>query len=381
MLRKSKFWIYSHDFTHSGAPLALAAIARELAASGLRENLRVVSWGGLHDELHSTLQHELIAEGIECSVLHPTQLPPNINTGDRLLLNTVALPEQVMLKALTWVSEGKLLRLDWYAHESDPQVWIYSETIRRLIAQSLASGRLQFRVPSQRVLHVYEQWLGFSGQSLSVQCPVLEFNSLIKIASPPKKGHFASLHLVLVGAVGHGNKGHLWLLHLLDAALRDIPNDSLGMRPIHLNYVGLEIGKYAGLTREVIKRAQSLLGDRFAWSPSCPRGQALSEMSKANILVNASLKEAFSSVCAEALALGLPLLRIQNGGYEEQLIDGVTGFGLGLPSPAISQEQIQLVNRLRNPQTMPESQLLQMASAAKAQSLKFVKRRYSDWLL
>ena len=64
------FWLYSHDFTHSGAPLVLAAIARELAASGLREQLRIVSWGGLHDQRHSTLQHQLAFEGIDCQVLN-----------------------------------------------------------------------------------------------------------------------------------------------------------------------------------------------------------------------------------------------------------------------------------------------------------------------
>ena len=68
---KATFWLYSHDFTHSGAPLVLAALARELAAAGLREQLRVVSWGGLQDQRHSMLQHQLAAEGIQCQVLNP----------------------------------------------------------------------------------------------------------------------------------------------------------------------------------------------------------------------------------------------------------------------------------------------------------------------
>ena len=70
------FWIYTHNFTHSGAPLVMASIARQLAALGWRDRLRVVSWGGLHDRRHSTLQSELSAEGIHCSVLDHDQSPP-----------------------------------------------------------------------------------------------------------------------------------------------------------------------------------------------------------------------------------------------------------------------------------------------------------------
>ena len=214
-----KFWFYSHCLTHSGAPLVLASIARQLAAAGLRDNLRIVSWGGLHDQRHSTLQHQLMAEGIDCQVLEPAQPPPRVHSGDRLLLNTVALPDPVVQQALVWLAEGKLQRLDWYAHESDPQIWIQNDATRCLIADALRSGRLQMRVPSQRVRWAYEQWLGFAGPELAVQCPALESSSVLETIQPAKQGHFESLRLVLVGAAGSGNKGHLWLLKLLEAAL------------------------------------------------------------------------------------------------------------------------------------------------------------------
>ena len=58
------FWLYSHNFTNSGAPLVLAEIARQLAAAGWSDHLKIVSWGGLHDRRHSSLNKELLAEGI-----------------------------------------------------------------------------------------------------------------------------------------------------------------------------------------------------------------------------------------------------------------------------------------------------------------------------
>jgi hypothetical protein len=39
----AQFWLYSHNFTHTGAPLVLAAIARELASEGWRQQLRLLS--------------------------------------------------------------------------------------------------------------------------------------------------------------------------------------------------------------------------------------------------------------------------------------------------------------------------------------------------
>ena len=361
--------------------MVLAAIARELAEADLCEQLRIVSWGGLHDQRHSTLQHQLISKGISCEVLDSHSPPPRIKSGDRLLLNTLALPDSVIQQALAWLSEGKLQRLDWYAHESDPQAWIQNDNTRFLISEALRSARLQMRVPSQRVRLAYEQWLGFAGQALNVQCPALEPSTVFETVQLAKHRHFDSLRLVLVGAAGSGNKGHLWLLTLLEAALSEIPNDAPGLRPIQLSFLGVETGQYAALSREVIRRANSLLRDQFSWCETCSREELLSEIIKSNFLVNCSLKEAFSCVSVEAMALGLPLLRIQNGGFEEQLIEGGTGFDLGLPHPEITLHQVQLLNRLRDPIETSESVLLNMAVAAKTQSKKFSDISYSDWLL
>jgi len=361
--------------------LVLAALARELAAAGMREQLRILSWGGLHDQRHSTLQYQLLAEGIDCQVLDPAQPPPRVQSGDRLLLNTVALPDPVIQQALAWLAAGKLQRLDWYAHESDPQIWIQNDITRCLIAEGLRSGRLQMRVPSQRVRLAYEQWLGFAGQELDIQCPGLESSSVFESVQPARQGHFESLRLVLIGAVGSGNKGHLWLLQLLEAALRETPNDVPGLRPIQLSFLGLETGKYAALAREVITRAESLLGDQFSWLGSCPRDRLLSAMLKSNVLVNCSLKESFSCVSVEGMAMGLPLLRIQNGGYEEQLIDGVTGLDLGAPSPEIRQEQVNIVNLMRDFFAIPETKFLEMSTSAREKGRGYFKISYCDWLI
>jgi len=374
------FWLYSHNFTHSGAPLVLAAIARDLAAAGLRDQLRIVSWGGLHDRRHSNLHYQLIAEGIKCQVLDPDQPPPRVNSGDRLLLNTIALPDSVILQALAWLAEGQLERLDWYVHESDPQIWILSDATRSLIRDALMLPGIHMRVPSLHVLRIYQRWLNYIGNAIAVQCPRVE--SLDKnLLQDDDCVCFTDLRLVLVGAVGYGNKGHLWLLKLVDLALSRIPNDTPGYRSIRLSFLGLETGRFAALARHCVNYGKNLLESNFYWKDNCPRELLVSELSKSNILVNCSLKESFSCVSSEALSMGLLLMRMRNGGFEEQLIPSCTGFDLGNPHPEVFESQLETLQDIRNYAKNSDSKLANMSSLARSHGKKFEEISYIKWLL
>jgi len=375
------FWIFTHNFTNSGAPLVMAAIARELAAAGWREQLRIISWGGLHDQRHSNLQHQLIAEGIKCQVLDPSQLPPNVNPGDRLLLNTVALPDQVIQHALAWLNLGRLRRLDWYAHESDPQFWIINQKTRSLIAAALGSSGLQMRVPSINVRCTYQKWLNYDGDSLDIHCPRIQPSQLFSSNQLFSEKDFETLRIVLVGAAGFGNKGHLWLLQLLESVLSKVPNQSPGMRPLKVQLLGLETGLYAGLAREVIRRYQSLLRDFFSWEEAASRDAVLGQMRESNIVINCSYKEAFSCVSVEGMALGLIPMRTRTGGFEEQIVPYEVGFDLGKPSHTINSWQTQLLIDLRDRCKTSDSFLLGMSNHCKEFSKKFFLSDYRSWLI
>ena len=378
----ARFWLYSHNFTHSGAPLVLASIARELAAAGLREQLRIVSWGGLHDHRHSTLQYELKENGIKCLVLNPGQSPPKIRSGDRLLLNTVALPDAVIHQAIDWLRKGKLKRLDWFAHESDPQIWIQSENTRFLISETLKLGRLQMRVPSKIVLKIYQKWLDCFNDNLDVQCPALEPSPSFDNYAIPEKGHFSTLRIALVGAVGYGNKGHLWLLNLLQLALEDASNQKSSIRPLELTFLGVEEdNRYAALTKKVVAYGKELLGNKFNYMQISARDKLLVELQRSNLLVCCSLKEAFSCISSEALYMGLPLLRNHTGGSDEQLIDGITGFDLGETSSLITPMQIDLLQNIRDSNLTPEKKLINMSINARKHGATFLSIKYTKWLL
>ena len=180
---------------------------------------------------------------------------------------------------------------------------------------------------------------------------------------------------------GAGQKGHLWLLQVLEQAFAHPDAQQKHLRPIELSFIGLEQGPYAAFTREVIQRGQALLGDSFHWTYHGSKSDALAAMVKANLSVSCSLEETFSLVSAESMALGQPLLRSQTGGWSEQLDPGMNGFDLGLPGPDVRQEHVDLFHQLRDPEIFSNEFLIKMSHAAREKAKAFRSVIYSDWLL
>ena len=69
MTQLNRFWIFTHNFTNTGAPLVMAAIAHELADKGFQKHIRLISLGGEHDRRYSTLQNQLAADGFTYEIL------------------------------------------------------------------------------------------------------------------------------------------------------------------------------------------------------------------------------------------------------------------------------------------------------------------------
>ena len=167
------FWIYTHNFTNTGAPLVLADIVRELAEKGMRKQLRLISWGGKHDQRHSKLHMELTQEGFSCEILELGQLPPKPKENDRILLNSLAVPEDVVNLAQSWLEQGLISRLDWFAHEANPRIWLPHAAQKQRLKLLLENENMHLRVPSQLILKCYQHWLDYFGKNLERQIPKL----------------------------------------------------------------------------------------------------------------------------------------------------------------------------------------------------------------
>jgi len=375
------FWIYTHNFTNTGAPLVLADIVRELAEKGMPKQLRLISWGGKHDQRHSKLHMELSQEGFSCEILELGQLPPKPKENDRILLNSLAVPEDVVNLAQTWLEQGQISRLDWFAHEANPKIWLPHSAQKQRLKLLLENENMHLRVPSQLILERYQHWLDYFGKNLGRQIPKLSFDKKSQVLFDAPTPSFDILHFQLTAMAGAGQKGHLWLLQVLEKAFAHPDAEQKHLRPIELSFIGLEEGHYAAFTREVIRRGQALLGDSFHWTYHGSKSDALGAMAKANLSVCCSLEETFSLVSAESMALGQPLLRSQTGGWFEQLDPGVNGFDLGAPGPDVRQEHVDLIHQLRDPGIISNERLMKMSHAAREKSQAFCSFAYTDWLL
>lgn len=377
-----RFWLYSHNFTHTGAPLVLNAIARELAEQGWRRRLRLLSWGGHHDRVHNKLRRELEAEGFHCRVLNPEQVAPKPKPNDRILLNTLALPPAVIKTALDRVECGEIKRLDWYGHEGNPSQLLPDKQWPQRLLPLLIAGKLQLRVPSIHTLGIYQNWLKYNGVHLAVQIPNLPMqNSQGSLFEQPLPT-FAGLHLQLTGMAGDGNKGHLWLLRLIHAHENQLSREERDkLRPLYLKFIGLEVDPGAHLAKEIRYLGQLLMGERFNWTPHTNRNNALEAMKTANIAISCSRSECFPLVVVEAMALGQPVLRNRSGGWQEQLEPNLTGFDLGETKFELETEQVQLLKKLRDPQITSESELYSISHKARQRAITLSRDRFSRWLL
>ena len=380
-MKKPTFWMFTHNFTNTGAPLVLADLAREMADFGLRNQIRVVSWGGKHDVRHSTLQNELISDGIACQILDSASPIPIPDKSDRVLLNSLALPEHIIKKSLDWLRKGSIRRLDWFAHEGNPETWLASSEWIAEIVEALNSGRLHLRVPSIKVLETYRLWLKYDGLNLAIQNPRLFKTEETKELFLSPLPTFDTLRFQITAMAGAGQKGHLWLVNLLRQVLMIDQDKVSSLRPIELFFIGLETGPYAAFSREICRQATDLLGQRFVWTEHGMRKDALATMRRANISVCCSLSETFSLVSVEAMALGQPVLRNRTGGFDEQLHDQVNGFDLGAPSPKVTDHQVQLIRKLRDPLKVSNRQLVEMSCCARDTAKQFSLLQYSGWLL
>ena len=205
----------------------------------------------------------------------------------------MALPEDVANLAQTWLEQGKISRLDWFAHEANPKIWLPRPDQSKRLKSLLENKNIFSQSSFSFILDRYQSWLGYSVTSSAVR--LLSFVLIgFQVLFDSPRPSFDKLHFQLTAMAGAGQKGHLWLLQVLEQGLAHPDAQQKHLRPIELSFIGLEEGPYAAFTREVIRRGQALLGDSFHWTYHGSKSDALAAMAKANLSVSCSLEETFS---------------------------------------------------------------------------------------
>jgi glycogen synthase len=112
-------------------------------------------------------------------------------------------------------------------------------------------------------------------------------------------------------------------IHTLGAALAQV-------LPRHADVHALLIGRDAGAdgggaTAELLESVRPV-ADRVHLLGELPRAEALAVVARAAVVVLPSLWESFGYVCAEAMALGRPVVASRTGGFAELVDEGRTGW-------------------------------------------------------
>jgi glycosyltransferase involved in cell wall biosynthesis len=112
----------------------------------------------------------------------------------------------------------------------------------------------------------------------------------------------------------------------------------------------------------------------FIYEPPRPHAAVLTLMRSCDVLVLPSIVEGRALVQQEAMACGLPLIATRNGGGEDLIVEGKTGFLVPAGAPAALAEKIEwfLENR---------DQLPAMGEAARAKAAELTWPAYGDKIL
>jgi glycosyltransferase involved in cell wall biosynthesis len=109
----------------------------------------------------------------------------------------------------------------------------------------------------------------------------------------------------------------------------------------------------------------------FIYEPPRPHGEVLRLMQSCDVFVLPSIVEGRALVQQEAMACGLPVIATKNGGADDAIVDGETGFLVPIRSPEAIAEKINwfLSNR---------ANLDGMGIAARKRAAEFTWRGYGE---
>jgi glycosyltransferase involved in cell wall biosynthesis len=109
----------------------------------------------------------------------------------------------------------------------------------------------------------------------------------------------------------------------------------------------------------------------FIYEPPRPHGEVLRLMQSCDVFVLPSIVEGRALVQQEAMACGLPVIATKNGGADDAIVDGETGFLVPIRSPEAIAEKINwfLSNR---------ANLHGMGIAARKRAAEFTWRGYGE---
>ena len=324
-------WVISHQLDPSGAPKVALDVAADARRALGRGRVTVLAF----PPVAASRLAEARRTDVPVKVMERGMPLPLLRAHDTVLLNSLAVPIDVVHDVLWRLEHDRLAAVQWFVHEDQPARWWDPGVVAR-VAALVKAGRMRLLVPSVQMRERHANHLllesGIDLVPLRVDVP----DGLRRSRGPEE---FARLAFHLTGSAHDGRKGHMAALLAFQQLVQTTDLSDAGRwRPFELHMIGLGDDFFSAELRHL---GTGLLGPRFIPHGAVPHEQALALMNKANVVLCCAVYEAFGLYISESMAMGQVVLRNSAAGMEEQLEDGRNGLWIG------DQDQDRFVQALR----------------------------------
>ena len=279
-------------------------------------------------------------------------------TSSNVILNTVDHAPGVMKSVFSQLKDNPGMKLIWYIHEDQPQIWLNQVDTRWLIA-SLNDVKSQILIgtPSKGTLsNLLDYFDGFKGGIDTLMYPVPIPSNLL--LNENDNNNFTNLKFYISGTTHDSRKNHRIAIKIF-SQVKEIKRD--GFRDFELVFIGVGKDSYSSETNQM---GIDLLGERYVSFPKCNRDEALAYLNKCHIAICISEFEALPRYVSEGLFFGHPVLRNECSGLEEQmnLWEHRNGW---IVDQENEKEFIQIILEILNPDITSDQELREMRKNSK----------------
>ncbi len=329
--RAPHLWVISHQLDPSGAPKVALDVAADARRSLGRGRVSVLAF----PPVASSRLAEARRADVPVLAMERGMPLPLLRAHDTVLLNSLAVPIDVVHDVLWRLEHDRLAAVQWFVHEDQPARW-WDPGVAARVAPLIKSGRLRLLVPSVQMRERHARHLQLDAGVDLVPLRVDVPDGLRRSRGPEE---FARLAFHLTGSAHDGRKGHMAALLAFQQLVQTTDLSDAGRwRPFSLHLIGLGDDFFSAELRHL---GAGLLGSRFVAHAAVPHERALALMDEANVVLCCAVYEAFGLYISESMAMGQVVLRNSAAGMEEQLEDGRNGLWIG------DQDQDQFVRALR----------------------------------
>lgn len=361
---KSGYIFISHQLDMSGAPFIAIDMALEFKKSG--KKVEFYTYLPAHKDNLARLKKA----GIKPHILLSKDRTPRLVLGDTIILNTVAHSEEVKENIFSALEEGTLSELIWYLHEDDPEL-LFRDDEKKRIKKLVETKKIKMLVAALKVRDNYVRFFGTEENILLQPYRHVVPSRYHRVRQP--EDFKDKLTFVLPGTVGDGRKGQLPIFYAFVQFLNTYYKaNRLQYRDFELVLVGLSDDF---ISRQLILH-KSALKNHFSYHGKVTWLDDLDIVSKGNMTICYSMREALPLFVFEGMINGHPVLRNDSSGMEEQLVDGKNGYYLATHD---FDQVVDTIEKVLNKQKTSNELLSRMSKKSYDMAKRYEQTSYLEY--